>query len=203
MKCKRLKLTRIITRIFGIAACGLLLATPGFSQDSKPKDVDASAEQSPASWKEFNSKAGRFAIEFPGIPKESAQPVGEFTLKIHQLRTSFEYSVMYADYPEWVSDKDPALARKVLDNGLEGAVAAVKSKLLDVQEIALDNHPGRQYTERMPDGSILRGKTFLVGSRLYQIAITTPKEEDAPDAARQFYLTTAKRFLDSFRLLPP
>ena len=84
---------------------------------------------------------------------------------------------MYADYPSWANDEDPALAKKILDDGLAGAVAEVKSKLLEVEEISLQKHPGRQYTERMPNGNILRGKTFLAGNRLYQIAITTPKEE--------------------------
>jgi hypothetical protein len=201
MKSDRSRLMRITTCAFRMAACGLLWATVGFAQEPQPKDVDVSVEKNSASWKEFSSNAGAFAIKFPGIPKESTQPVGEFTLKLHQLRTSFEYSVMYADYPEWISDKDPVLAKRVLDSGLEGAVAEVKAKLLDVEEITLNNHPGRRYTERMPDGSIMRGKTFLVGHRLYQIAITTPKEESAEPENIRFYREIANKFLESFRLI--
>jgi hypothetical protein len=52
----------------------------------------------------------------------------------------------------------------------------------------------------MPDGSVLRGATFLVGHRLYQIAITTPREDGAPDVAIKLYQATASKFLASFRL---
>ena len=104
-------------------------------------------------------------------------------------------------YPSWANDEDPALAKKILDDGLAGAVAEVKSKLLEVEEISLQKHPGRQYTERMPNGNILRGKTFLAGNRLYQIAITTPKEEGKIPEAIQFYQVTANKFLGSFRLI--
>ena len=188
---------------FGVIVCGLLCASVTPAQKPQPKELNEVAEQSPASWKEFLSKEGGFAIKFPGVPKEESQPIGEFTLRIHRLQTFAEYSVMYADYPEWVSDKDPRLAKKVLDSGLEGAVAETKSQLLEVEEISLQNHPGRRYTERMPDGSVLRGKTFLVGHRIYQIAITTPKEDGVISDTIKFYHATASKFLESFRLLEP
>jgi hypothetical protein len=167
------------------------------------KDVGEVLDANPAAWKEFSSAAGGFAIKFPGSPKESKEQSGEFTLNLIQLTSAFEYSVMYADYPEWANDSDPARAKKILDSGLEGAVAQVQSKLLEVKEVSIDKHPGRQYVERMPNGTILRGKTFLVGHRLYQIAITTPNEEGAVPDAVKFYQTTAAKFLDSFRLLAP
>jgi hypothetical protein len=160
-------------------------------------------ERDPASWKEFSSQDGRFAVKFPGTPKEDTQSVGEFRLKIHRLTTFAEYSVMYADYPEWANDNDPRVAGSILDDGLKGAVAEVNSKLLEVQEVSLDGHPGRLYKERMPDGSILRGKTFLVGHRLYQIAATTPTEEGAPAEETRFYQAVANKFLESFHLIQP
>ena len=184
----------------------LLCSSSVLGQKTKPKDVaDVSevADASPAAWKEFSSTAGGFAIQFPGSPRQSTQPAGQFTLNLIQLTSAFEYSVMYADYPEWANDGDPALARKILDSGLEGAVAEVQSKLLEVKEVSIGNHPGRQYVERMPSGQILRGKTFLVGHRLYQLAITTPQEDGAVPDAVKFYQTTAAKFLDSFRLLGP
>ena len=193
----------MVARSVRLSVCGLLCVSFCLAQKSQPKDVDAIAEQSPASWKEFSSREGRFAIKFPGVPKAETQPIGEFVLTIHKLQTFAEYSVMYADYPEWANDKDPRLAKRILDDGLEGAVAETRSKLIEVEEILLDDHPGRRYTERMPDGSVLRGKTFLVGHRLYQIAITTPKEDGATSDAIKFYQSTASKFLASFRLLVP
>ena len=160
-------------------------------------------ERDPESWKESSSREGRFSVKFPGTPKEDTQSVGEFRLKIHHLTTFAEYSVMYADYPEWANDNDPRVAQSILDNGLKGAVAEVNSKLLEVEEVSLDNHPGRRYKEKMPNGSILRGKTFLVGHRLYQIAITTPTEEGAPAEEINFYQAVSNKFLESFHLIQP
>jgi hypothetical protein len=194
---------RVILAIASVCILPVLCSDSAFAQKTQPKDVDAVAEDSPAAWKEFSSAEGRFAAEFPGSPKQSTQPAGQFTLNLFQLTSAFEYSVMYADYPEWANDSDPALAKKILDSGLEGAVAEVHAKLLEVNEVFLGRHPGRQYVERMPNGSILRAKTFLVGHRLYQIAITTPKEEGAIAEAVKFYQATAAKFLDSFRLLEP
>lgn len=160
-------------------------------------------ERDPGSWREFSSQEGRFVVKFPGTPKEDTQSVGEFRLKIHRLTTFAEYSVMYADYPDWANDNDPRVAGSILDNGLKGAVAEVKSKLLEVEEVSLEGHPGRRYKEKMLDGSILRGKTFLVGHRLYQIAVTTPAEENATSDERKFYQVVSDKFLESFHLLQP
>ena len=135
---------RPIRNAVGLVACALIFIALSFccalAQKPQRKDIDEVADASPAAWKEFSSKAGGFSIQFPGTPTESSQQMGEFTLKLFQLHTAFEYSVMYADYPSWASDKDPALAKKILDDGLAGAVAEVKSQLLGVQEISLQTH---------------------------------------------------------------
>lgn len=193
-----LSLTLAAAKLFIVMA---ISAYVSIAQDARTKDVVSSPEASPDAWKEFSSTEGRFAIKFPGSPKQSSQPAGEFDLKLFQLTTAFEYSVMYADYPDWANDSDPARAKKILDDGLEGAVAEVHSKLLEVHEVFIDKHPGRQFVERMADGSVLRAKTFLAGHRLYQIAITTPAEEGVKPDVVKLYETTAAKFLDSFRLL--
>lgn len=185
-----------------LCACLLLVViNSGFAQDSPRTSTENAVERQASSWQEFSSKDGGFAIKFPGSPKTETQTVGgQFTLHIFNLHTFAEYSVMYADYPTTINDSDPKLAKEVLDNGLAGAVAEVHSSLLEVEEVSIENHPGRRYKERMRDGSILRGQTYLVGHRLYQIAITTPKEEGAGAGEIEFYQSVAKRFLESFRL---
>jgi hypothetical protein len=188
----------------GIAAwlCILLWVACGLAQ-GPGSTTSKAVEADPASWKELSSREGGFAVKFPGTPRAETKSVGEFSLKIHRLTTFAEYSVMYADYPDWANDNDPRVAASILDNGLKGAVAEVNSKLLEVEEVSLDGHPGRRYKEKMPDGSILRGKTFLVGHRLYQIAVTTPAEENATGDERKFYQVVSNKFLESFRLIQP
>jgi hypothetical protein len=190
-----------------VSSAGFCFAQANSASTTPPPQVPPStaAEYGSQAWKEFTSTDGRFTILFPGSSREETRPldtpVGKFELHIHKLHTFAEYSVMYADYPPPISDDDPEVARRVLDNGLKGAVAEVNSELLDVKEISLDGHPGRAYKEKMPNGSILRGKTYLVGRRLYQIAITTPQEEKIPGDTVRFFDSVAAKFLDSFRLI--
>jgi hypothetical protein len=182
----------------------LVWAVTCAAQDNKSSSNASLVETNPQTWKEYSSAAGGFSTLFPGTPSESSQlvdaaPGVQFKLHIHSLKILAEYSVMYADYPIPVGD--PAVARSVLDNGAEGAVASVNSELLELKEIALDGHPGRYLKERMPGGEIMRVKMILVGQRMYQLAITTPREEGAPAETAKLYDTMADKFLNSFKLL--
>ena len=168
-----------------------------------PSPTTPKAANSPQAWKEYSSDEGGFSILFPGDPSqetkvlEAAQGV-QFNLHIHKLKALAEYSVMYADYH--IPMGDPTVAKNVLDQGAKGAVASVNSQLLELKEITLDGHPGRYLKERMPGGEIMQVKILLVGQRLYQIAITTPREEGTSVEISKAYETTADKFLNSFKL---
>lgn len=169
-----------------------------------PQSKTAQTETSSQAWKEYSSAEGGFSILFPGEPSQETQlidaaPGTQFKLRIHKLKTLAEYSVMYADYPIPVGD--PAVAKNVLDNGAKGAVASVNSELLELKEITLYGYPGRYLKERMPSGEIMRVKMLLVGQRMYQVAITTPREEGTPAEIVKSYEMMADKFLNSFRLL--
>lgn len=172
--------------------------------DLLPQSKSAAADN-PQPWKNYSSSEGGFSILFPGIPTQDRQvldvaPGTQFTLRIHRVKDDLaEYSVMYADYPIPVGD--PAVARSVLDNGAKGAVESVNAELLQLKEITFDGHPGRYLKEKMPRGEIMRVKMLLVGQRLYQVAITTPREEGASAERIKEYQTMADRFLDSFKLI--
>jgi len=199
-----LKLTLILLTLCVLFASAL----PCMAQSGQPKTgaipptIDDERE---TTWKEFSSPEGRFSILFPGMPQiQSRQvptPDGKaVSLVIHTLRTFAEYGVIYADYPFEVVGPD--MARRVLDAGVKGAVAEVQSELTSVREISLEGHPGRALREKMPRGEIMHARMYLVGSRLYQIAITLPKEDGLPDSALKAREETASKFLDSFKLLP-
>lgn len=170
--------------------------------DKSPTNVPL-AESDPQAWKEYSSAEGRFSILFPGKPGQDTKVIeasdAQFKLSIHRLKTLAEYSVMYADYP--VPANDPAVAKLVLDNGAKGAVASVRSELLEINEIMLDGHPGRFLKQRMPGGEILWVKMFLVGQRMFQIAVTTPREDGASPQTISLYKTAADKYLNSFKLL--
>jgi hypothetical protein len=67
-------------------------------------------------------------------------------------------------------------------------------------EISIDKHPGRLLRERLPDGKTLKAKMYLVGQRLYQIAVTMPRADTTPDGGKS-YEKFADKFLDSFKLI--
>jgi len=167
----------------------------------QPAKASQAAKSSPA-WKEFSSAEGRFSILFPGDPVLEtkvidAAPGVQFHLHVHTVKTGVECSVMYADYPIEVSD--PAVVKRVLDDGAKGAVASVNSELLELKEITLDGHPGRYLKERMPGGEIMEVKMIMVGQRLYQVAITLPRDDGA-SATRKASEKMADKFLSSFKL---
>ena len=184
------------------AGCLLIASGNAIGQNSR-EQIQQSQEDNPANWKRFVSMEGRFAILFPGSPTVStetvdAQPL-KFVLHKHQLHTIAEYGVMYADYPKSVTDSTPADV--LLDQGAKGAVAAVNSQLLSIGSISVGGYPGRFLKERMPNGTIMEAKLILVGQRMYQIAITTPREDGADLETVRFYGAIATKFLDSFELI--
>lgn len=183
-----------------VAAC-CFMVSPGVM--AQVVDVQGSQEVQPANWKRFVSPEGRFSILFPGVPTVSEQtvdhPLWKFILHKHQLRTFAEYGVMYADYPKSVIESTPADV--LLDQGAKGAVAEVNSQLLSISPISEAGYPGRLLKERMPNGTIMQAKMVLAGQRMYQVAITTPKEEGVDPKTVGFYSAIATKFLNSFEVL--
>jgi TonB family protein len=173
------------------------------AQSSGLSDPRLSTEANPNSWKQFTSKEGRFSILFPGSPTTSEQsidvPGWTFVLRKIQLRVVAEYGVMYADYPKSLTDSKPADV--ILDDGARGAVAEVNSELLSIKSISVDGYPGRFLKERMPDGTIMHAKMILAGQRMYQVAITTPREDGADSQTVTMYGWITSKFLDSFEII--
>jgi hypothetical protein len=184
-----------------IGSAGYCVAQTNKSSGEQPPPRPEK-EFDPASWKEYSSTEGRFSILFPGIPKEEVQTVDaqgvQFKIHINHLKAFSEYGVIYADYP--IPVNDPNVAKQVLDSGAKGAVSEVKSELLNMTNISLDGHPGRALREKLPNGDVLKVKMYLVGQRLYQIAVTMPGADTTPDMG-QSYEKFADKFLDSFKLI--
>ena len=183
----------------------LFLLPTGFPASQQPLAKQTTApEANPTNWKNFESTEGRFSIQFPGSPKVGTEPLdsdGKAVLHKCSLTTKAEYGVIYADFPTKI--EGAADANRVLDDGANGAVASVNSELLSSSEISLANNPGRQLKERMPDGAIMHVRMFLVGQRLYQIAVTLPPTQGANAEDVAVYEQAATRFLDSFKLAAP
>ncbi|HSE30900.1 MAG TPA: energy transducer TonB [Pyrinomonadaceae bacterium] len=162
-----------------------------------------SADANPDSWKRFVSMEGRFTAVFPGSPKVSEETISSPPLRAVIHKTQFtslaEYGVIYSDYPKEIVDRTSADV--ILDQGAQGAVAEVNSQLLSISPITVNGYPGRFLKERMPNGTIMQAKLVLVGQRLFQVAITTPREDGVRPETVGFYNSIAQKFLDSFEII--
>ncbi len=173
MKTNTISLALVIS--FLLAACG---ATP--------------------SWQTFTSDKGKFTVEMPATPKESTQSVDtalgkiELTLYTAQVGTS-AYLATFSDYPDVMSKADPA---KVLDGAMNGAVTNVSGKILSSSDITINGNPGKEFSAEGKitnpgDGSV-RGRIYLVKTRLYQLIVVGLKD--------QIPTADADRYLQSFKL---
>jgi hypothetical protein len=131
----------------------------------------------------------------PAIPAETTQEVetaaGSITLRSRELvHEGFKYIVSFSDYPdEFLAQNSPD---SILDAAREGT--AVAGELLEESAISLGENSGRFLVLLDPSGErVLQIRLLLVGRRLYQFGIVTPKQDrSAAEVAR---------FLDTFALL--
>jgi hypothetical protein len=150
-----------------------------------------------SAWKEFNSSEGAFSVLVPGTPKEQTinvniegTPIDCHFFMLEQK--DMVYLVAYADYPEALIHGRALDA--ILDGARDGAVANCKGRLLGESTISLNQYLGRELKIESPDGeSTMKARIFMVGRRLYQVEVATPKEKD--------FSKNIGKFLDSFKLL--
>jgi hypothetical protein len=148
-------------------------------------------------WVEVRSQDGRFSIKMPATPAETSQVVetaaGSITLRSWQLdHQGFKYIVSFSDYPDaFLAASGP---EAILAAASQGARAIVAGERLEESAISLGENSGR-FLVLLDAGSerMLQIRLLLVGRRLYQFGIVTPKRDrSAAEVAR---------FLDAFALL--
>jgi hypothetical protein len=139
----------------------------------------------------FRSETGRFAAEFPGVPKERSEGEGEKKVTKFTLATpSMAYQLHYIDIdPAIVAANDP---QKILTTYRSGYRKGVEFE--GDREVALpDKTPGRSYSLTAPDGALVRESLFLAGNRLYMVYVVALAKEPLSSEP-------ANRFFESFRV---
>lgn len=150
-----------------------------------------------STWEEFSSSEGAFSILMPGTPTEQTKTVNTAVGPIDAYfflleRKDIAYMVGYSDYPDTVVQKTNPDA--ILEGARNGAVANVQGKLLNELIISLNGYPGRELKIEPAGGKgTIKAKIFIVGNRLYQVMVVTPKEKA--------FSKNVRRFLDSFKFL--
>jgi TonB family protein len=196
---KSLRVRASLLTVVGVVC----LSTAIVMGQSGPPSVWRSPDANADNWTRFVSMEGRFTVVFPGSPKISDETISSppisFVVHKTQLTSLAEYGVIYSDYPKSIVDRTSADV--LLDQGAKGAVAEVNSQLLSISAMTVSGYPARFMKERMPNGTIMQAKLVLVGQRLYQVAITTPREDGASREIVGFYDSIAQKFLDSFEII--
>jgi hypothetical protein len=138
----------------------------------------AAADSPPAP---FASKDGRFAVALPDAPKEKDAKAkfgdAEVAVKLFTVgQKDRAFVVTYSDYPKAKigADRDAFVAERVENN-----VSGLKGKVLANDKLTLGKgkHPGREVRVELADKKQLyRARAFLVGERLYQVAVLGPDE---------------------------
>jgi hypothetical protein len=154
-------------------------------------DTTTTEDQSNA----YRSAAGRFSVQFPASPTQSAKKVplsaGD-SVTIHQFlldANNVSYVVMYNDYPEQYVTGAP---QTILGTVRDGWIKSSKATLISDDAIDLNGVPGRAVKFTDKDGMNYVARLFLDGQRLYQVIVTVGAGAST---------TPADDFISSFRIL--
>lgn len=130
--------------------------------------------------KKFESRAGKYAVAFPGEPKVESKKAGEVTMNTAAIDAKgVAYMVIYSDLP--ADAIKTTKADEILESGEKGLVASFKARGVKSQATTFgkDKHPARTVTaEVLVDTTTLqlRVTLVLVEGRLYQVVAIGPKD---------------------------
>jgi len=166
-------------------------------------------EYSASSWKEFESKEGKFSISLPGSPVSRSRTldtkIGKLTTNEFALETDVGlYYISYTDFP--VAPETPEEVRSALDSSRDQAVAG-GATLIGENDVWLGEVMGRELLAKKGP-FIFHARYFTTKGRLYQVILTAKpnvifsnaQPSSNPSDFTDLYRTTSKRFFESFKL---
>ncbi len=147
---------------------------------------------------DFQSTKGKFKIKFPGSPKElTAAGRGGVQSHVFSVESpSWAYMVTYYDLPKELPN-DEAFARKGLTLEADGIFTGMNGRKEMQDFIKLqDTYHGIEYLGNVakPFKGQLRGRSYVVGGRVYNTMVLGSAERVKGEAAYGF--------LDSFKVDP-
>jgi len=146
---------------------------------------------------EFTSQEYKFKAKFPGKPKQEER-AGPFNTKIIAFGTESRdgaYMVGVADMPIPAGEPDRVIQER-LDGSVDGAVRNSGGTNQKSNPLTLaGKYPGREFSASIakPKQGQIRGRIYLVGTRLYQVLVM----------GTDSYATSsqANDFLNSFQVI--
>lgn len=139
----------------------------------------------------YHSEDGRFKIKFAGEPKVASDVIPTDVGNIEMMSFLYEksvteaYMVAYSDYPSAMVEQSS------VDDMLKGAKDGSSSNLgitsFDLDEnVELDGNKG-MYFKGSANSIFAEYKIYLVGSRLYQVAILRDGSYSMPERSDEFF----------------
>lgn len=139
----------------------------------------------------YHSEDGRFKIKFAGEPKVASDIVPTDVGNIEMMSFLYEksvteaYMVAYSDYPSAMVEQSSA--KDMLIGAKEGSSGNLGITSFDLdKEVELDGNPG-MYFKGSANSIFAEYKIFLVGSRLYQVAILRDGSYSKPERSDEFF----------------
>lgn len=184
----------------GFAACGdidmeeadalnhdLLSAVDELAEEAPEEAV----EEEPTKEDLYYSEDGRFKVKFAGEPKVNSDIVPTDVGNIEMMSFLYEkslteaYMVAYSDYPSALVEQSSA--NDMLIGARDGSSGKMGITSFDLdEEIEIDGNPGR-YFKGKAKSIHAEYKIYLVGNRLYQVAILRDGAYSMPKRSDEFF----------------
>jgi hypothetical protein len=136
----------------------------------------------------FESKEGKYLVQFPGKPAKSTKKAGGVDLQIAMVQKGQGgFAVIHTDLPpEAVKVARP---KDLLDGGQQkGLIENFKAKVTSAKdfEFGREKYPARELVAEK-DQLHLRVQIIVAENRLYQVLVVGPKELTASKEADSFF----------------
>ena len=149
-----------------------------------------SGQMEPTKWEKHEFKEAGFSADFPGTPEHSTEEDEgvTHTYSATQPGTNIDYSVVCDDLGEESSEADGKAI-------LEGIAENLAEITLRKKDVRISGHPGMEFLLKLEEDGVplvSKNRVYIVGSRLFQVMVTSPDNEKQ--------LADVDRFLDSFKV---
>lgn len=138
---------------------------------------------------EFVSKEHKFRVRFGGVPSVFDRPDNGIPSKLYTLATpDGAYTVRAYDLPITAEQAGEA-SGKLLDEAKRELIRSVGGTETSGESVVLaGKYAGRVFTATAaaPQAGVLRGRVYLVGTRLYKVSVFGPPAFTEAPAASAF-----------------
>jgi hypothetical protein len=142
-------------------------------------------------WNKFSAPDGSFTILAPGEPElddhEAVSESGKPATTLHFVTVHGPTSTFFCNY--WDLSYTPADetdAQMAMAGSRDGLIQIFGGKLLSSQASTSDGRYAQSFKSTTTDDGIMERRFFIIGRRLYMLAVARPVEDDDQDTQKFF-----------------